>query len=87
MSNSPKRFSIVDLRGRFNLKPQTDRYPHFLELEDLSMYLAEIAEIETAPHGLIRFSDGELCYVTRRIDRTARGEKLPMWICVSSRSV
>lgn len=78
MSNSPKRFTIVRLWGRFILKPQTERYPHLPELEDLSMHLAEIAKIETVPHGLMRFSDGELCYVTRRIDRTAQGEKLPM---------
>ena len=26
----------------------------------------------------MRFSDGELCYITRRIDRTEQGEKLPM---------
>ena len=42
------------------------------------MHLAEIAKIETVPHGLMRFSDGELCYITRRIDRTEQGEKLPM---------
>lgn len=78
MSNSPKRFTIVGLWGRFILKPQTERYPHLPELEDVSMHLAEIAKIETVPHGLMRFSDGELCYITRRIDRTRQGEKLPM---------
>ena len=78
MSNLPKRFTIVGLWGRFILKPQTERYPHLPELEDVSMHLAEIAKIETVPHGLMRFSDGELCYITRRIDRTEQGEKLPM---------
>ena len=78
MSNSPKRFTIVGLWGRFILKPQTERYSHLPELEDVSMHLAEIAKIETVPHGLMRFSDGELCYITRRIDRTEQGEKLPM---------
>ena len=76
--HSHKRFTIVGLRGRFILKPQTERYPHLPELEDVSMHLAEIAKIETVPHGLIRFCDGELCYITRRIDRTEQGEKLPM---------
>lgn len=32
----------------------------------------------TVPHSLIRFSDGELCYITRRIDRLAGGGKVPM---------
>ena len=63
---------------RFILKPQTGRYPHLPELEDVSMHLAEIAKIETVPHGLMRFSDGELCYITRLIDRTEQGEKIPM---------
>lgn len=76
--HSHKRFTIVGLRGRFILKPQTERYPHLPELEDVSMHLAEIAKIEIVPHGLIRFCDGELCYITRRIDRTEQGEKLPM---------
>ena len=76
--HSHKRFTIVGLWGRFILKPQTERYPHLPELEDVSMHLAEIAKIETVPHGLIRFCDGELCYITRRIDRTEQGEKLPM---------
>jgi len=78
LSHSPQRFTIVGLWGRFILKPQTEHYSHLPELEDVSMHLAEIAKIETVPHGLIRFCDGELCYITRRIDRTVHGEKLPM---------
>ena len=78
LSHSPKRFTIVGLWGRFILKPQTEHYSHLPELEDVSMHLAEIAKIETVPHGLMRFNDGELCYITRRIDRTEQGEKLAM---------
>lgn len=78
LSHSPIRFTIVGLWGRFILKPQTEHYSHLPELEDVSMHLAEIAKIETVPHGLMRFNDGELCYITRRIDRTEQGEKLPM---------
>ena len=48
MSHSPKRFTIVGLWGRFILKPQTERYPHLPELEDVSMHLAEIAKIENS---------------------------------------
>ena len=42
------------------------------------MHLAEIAGIRTVPHSLIRFMDGELCYITKRIDRDAKGNKLHM---------
>ena len=76
--NEADRFTIVGLWGRYILKPQTDRFAHLPELEDLTMYLAELAKIQVVPHSLIRFADGELCYITRRIDRTAKGDKLPM---------
>jgi len=72
------RFTIVGLWGRFILKPQTEHYPYLPEIEDLTMHLAEIAKIQVVPHTLVRFADGRLCYLTRRIDRTASGEKVPM---------
>ena len=72
------RFTIVGLWGRFILKPQTELYPHLPELEDLTMHLAEVIKIQVVPHTLVRFEDGQLCYLTRRVDRTAKGAKLPM---------
>ncbi len=72
------RFTIVGLWGRYILKPQTELYTHLPELEDLTMHLAEIAKIQVVPHTLVRFADGQLCYLTRRVDRTAKGEKIPM---------
>lgn len=74
----PQRFTIVGLWGRFILKPQTDRFANLPENEDLTMHLAEAAGIKTVPHSLIRFADGELCYITRRIDRTKKGGKIAM---------
>ena len=76
--NEPQRFTIVGLWGRFILKPQTDRFVNLPENEDLTMHLAEIAGIKTVPHSLIRFADGELCYITRRVDRTKKGDKIAM---------
>ena len=76
--NEPQRFTIVGLWGRFILKPQTDRLANLPENEDLTMHLAEAVEIRTVPHSLIRFADGELCYITRRIDRTKKGDKIAM---------
>ncbi len=76
--NEPDRFTIVGLWGRFILKPQTNSYRALPELEDLTMHLAEAAKISVVPHSLIRFSDGELCYITRRIDRLDDGNKVPM---------
>jgi serine/threonine-protein kinase HipA len=76
--NEQDRFTIVGLWGRYILKPQTEAYRALPELEDLTMHLAEIAKINVVPHSLIRFNDGELCYITRRIDRTKDGGKVPM---------
>ena len=73
-----QRFTIVGLWGKFILKPQTDRLENLPENEDLTMHLAEIAGIKTVPHSLIRFADGELCYITRRVDRTKKGDRIAM---------
>jgi len=72
------RFTIVGLWGRYILKPQTERYANLPENEDLTMRLAQDAKIDVVPHILIRMHDGELAYLTRRIDRTKDGGKLPM---------
>lgn len=77
-AGEPQRFTIVGLWGRFILKPQTDRFANLPENEDLTMHMAEAAGIKTVPHSLIRFADGELCYITRRVDRTKKGTKIAM---------
>ncbi|MFA6677734.1 MAG: HipA domain-containing protein [Bacteroidales bacterium] len=76
--NEPKRFTIEGLWGRYILKPQTEAFMHLPEVEDLTMHLAELAKIRTVPHSLIRFKDGEFAYITKRIDRGAKGEKYAM---------
>lgn len=76
--NEQQRFTIVGLWGRFILKPQTGRFANLPENEDLTMHLAEAVGIKTVPHSLIRFADGELCYITRRVDRTKKGNKIAM---------
>lgn len=73
-----KRFTIVGLYGRYILKPQTELFEQLPELEDVTMHLANLAKIKVVPHALIRFADGELCYITRRIDRGAKGQKYAM---------
>lgn len=76
--NQPERFTIVELWGRYILKPQTVHFEHLSEVEDLTMHLAELAKIKIVPHSLVRFADGELSYITKRIDRDSKGEKLAM---------
>lgn len=76
--NEPQRLTIVGLLGRYILKPQTEQFPHLPELEDLTMHLAQLSGIKTVPHSLLQFKDGELCYITGRIDRSGKGQKYPM---------
>lgn len=64
-----KRFTIVDLEGNYILKPNTLEYEELPENEDLSMHLAELVNIKTAKHTLIRLASGELAYLTKRFDR------------------
>lgn len=73
-----QRLTIVGVMGRYILKPQTEKFTCLPEMEDLTMHLAETARLQTVPHSLIRFADGELNYITRRIDRTKDGRKLAM---------
>lgn len=72
------RFTIVGLSGKYILKPQTELYAELPENEDLTMHLAEQAGIAVVPHCLARFMDGQLVYLSTRIDRTYKGEKVPM---------
>jgi serine/threonine-protein kinase HipA len=69
-----RRFTIVGLWGGYILKPSTADYPQLPEVEDLTMHLAAIAKIKTAPHCLVRLTSGQLAYITKRVDRTPKGK-------------
>ena len=69
-----RRFTIVGLWGGYILKPPTVMYPQLPEVEDVTMHLAQLAKIKTAPHSLIRLQSGNLAYITKRIDRTKKGK-------------
>lgn len=69
-----RKFTIVGLWGGYILKPPTTLYPQLPEVEDVTMHLAQLANIKTAPHSLIRLQSGNLAYVTKRLDRTPKGK-------------
>ena len=79
--NEPAKFTIVGLWGKYIFKPQSAKYPNLPELEDLTMKMADVAHIRTARHTLLRLADGELGYLTLRMDR--RMKKSPCWICAN----
>ncbi len=73
------RLTIMDaLEGHYILKPQNTSYPEMPENEHLSMKLAELFNIKVVPSSMIRLKSGELCYLTKRIDREANGNKIHM---------
>lgn len=70
------RLTIMDaLDGNYILKPQNPDYAQMPENEHLSMKLAELFKIAIVPVNLIRLESGELCFITRRIDRNPDGSK------------
>lgn len=70
------RLTVPDaLKGEFILKPPFADYPQLPENEHLSMKLAGLFTLDTVPPNLIRLASGELCYITKRIDRNPDGTK------------
>ncbi len=73
------RLTVLEaLGGQYILKPQNTTFPQMPENEHLTMKLAELLGIQTVVSSLIRLKSGELSYITKRIDRTAKGEKIHM---------
>lgn len=63
------RFTIVDDKSNYIIKPQSETYLSLPENEDLCMHLANELGIKVATHGLIRLKSGQLAYLTKRFDR------------------
>lgn len=72
------RFTLVGLWGNYILKPPVEEYPELPQNKDLIMHLAELFGIKTVPHALIPLKSGELAYITNRIDRICKNEKIQM---------
>jgi len=68
------RLTIVGLWGRFILKPPFDDYPEMPEIEDVTMHLSELLNINTSEHSLIKLKSGELAYISKRFDRIKDGK-------------
>lgn len=76
--NTPAKFTIVGLWGAYILKLPSTTYRQLPELEDATMHLADLFQMQTVPHSLFRLQSGNLAYVTKRVDRTDEGEKIHM---------
>ena len=76
--NQPDRFTLVGLWGNYILKPPVEKYLQMPEIEDVTMHMANLCKIKTVPHSLIRLKSGELAYLTKRIDRDNKNNKIQM---------
>lgn len=78
-AKSQSRLTIVGaLEGRYILKPPFAPYSKMPEVESLCMLMTLACGIDTVPFLLVPLKDGELCFLTKRIDRTSNNEKYAM---------
>jgi serine/threonine-protein kinase HipA len=69
-------FDLVDIRGRYILKPQHHLFSELPQNEDLTMRMAASIGIEVPLHGLIYSKDGSLTYFIKRFDRKGQKDKV-----------
>lgn len=67
-------FTVVNIGGRYIIKPQNPTYPELPENEDLTMRLGAAAGIEVPLHGLLHCADQSRSYFIQRFDRTAKAK-------------
>lgn len=72
------KLEIVDIYGKYIIKPQHHIYPQLPENEDLTMKMAYKCGINVPIHGMIYSKDGTLSYFIKRFDRLGKNSKLPL---------
>lgn len=73
------RLTVVGaLGGNYIFKPPSEHFVEMPENEHVTMRIAEAFGIPVVASTLIRLKSNELCYLTKRIDRTKTGEKIHM---------
>jgi len=72
------KLEIVDIKGKYIIKPQHHIYPQLPENEDLTMKMASKCGINVPIHGMIYSKDGTLSYFIKRFDRLGKNSKLPL---------
>lgn len=68
-------FEIVDSKGTFIIKPQSDIFKEVPENEDLTMKMAKYFGIEVPFTGLVYSKDGSFSYFIKRFDRYGKNKK------------
>jgi serine/threonine-protein kinase HipA len=77
--NTQQRLTVFGaLVGNYILKPLSEFYPEMPANEHVTMRIAEAFGIKVVASSLIRLKSGQLTYLTQRIDRTKKGDKIHM---------
>lgn len=78
-NTSDQRLTVLDaLGGSYIFKPPSKQFEGMSEVEHVTMKIAQTYGLLIVPCSLIRLASGELSYITRRIDRAKKGEKIHM---------
>ena len=75
LSVKNKAFEIVDRKGLYIIKPQSEIFKEVPENEDLSMKMAHLFGIEVPLTGMVYSKDGSLSYFIKRFDRYGKNRK------------
>ena len=75
LSIKNRSLDVVDQKGTFIIKPQSDVFRQVPENEDLTMKMSKIFGIEVPLSGLIHSKDGSFSYFIKRFDRYGKNKK------------
>ncbi len=75
LSVKSSSLEIVDIKGTFILKPQSDIFREVPENEDVTMKMAKILGIDVPLTGLVFSKDESLSYFIKRFDRYGTNKK------------
>jgi len=73
-----QRFELVDINGKYILKPQHQLFKEIPQNEDLTMHLAKIIGINVPLHGLVLSKDNSYTYFIKRFDREGHKTRIPV---------
>jgi len=76
LNRETSQFEIAPTGSTHILKPEPNQYPSLPQVENACMSMAAALGMPVPPHGLFPMSDGRLCYVIKRFDRTDKGGKI-----------
>lgn len=74
--NKASEVEVAPTGSTHILKPEPNEYPGLPAMENACMSMAAALGMTVPPHGLFPMSDGRLCYIVKRFDRTEDGGKI-----------